>query len=177
VREIAWKAQMRLCARFQSLARKGKRPTVVATAIARELSAFIWAYYADNKIIKSLPEMISKATDPQLKQVFEKHLGETRTDAKRLEDVFRRHGVEPKAIDGIVEEAENVAGEVDNKQVMDAALVAAAQTVEHYEIARHAHLSRGRSSLDAATVPASSSKRWARRNRPMKSLLRLRNLT
>jgi ferritin-like metal-binding protein YciE len=43
-----------------------------------------------------------------------------------------------------------VAGEVDNKQVMDAALVAAAQTVEHYEIARHAHLSRGRSSLDAA---------------------------
>ena len=43
VREIAWKAQMRLCGRFRSLARKGKRPTVVATAIARELSAFIWA--------------------------------------------------------------------------------------------------------------------------------------
>ena len=43
VREIAWKAQMRLCGRFRSLARKGKRPTVVATAIARELAAFIWA--------------------------------------------------------------------------------------------------------------------------------------
>ena len=43
VREIAWKAQMRLCGRFRSLARKGKRPTVVAMAIARELSAFIWA--------------------------------------------------------------------------------------------------------------------------------------
>ena len=43
VREIAWKAQMRLCGRFRSLTRKGKRPTVVATAIARELSAFIWA--------------------------------------------------------------------------------------------------------------------------------------
>ena len=42
-REIAWKAQMRLCARFRSLTRKGKRPNVVATAIARELSAFIWA--------------------------------------------------------------------------------------------------------------------------------------
>ena len=43
VREIAWKAQMRLCGRFRSLTRKGKRPVVVATAIARELSAFIWA--------------------------------------------------------------------------------------------------------------------------------------
>jgi transposase len=43
VREIAWTAQMRLCGRFRSLTRKGKRPTVVATAIARELSAFIWA--------------------------------------------------------------------------------------------------------------------------------------
>ena len=43
VREIAWKAQMRLCGRFRSLTRKGKRPTVVATAIARELASFIWA--------------------------------------------------------------------------------------------------------------------------------------
>jgi len=42
-REIAWKAQMRLCGRFRTLARKGKRPTIVVTAIARELSAFIWA--------------------------------------------------------------------------------------------------------------------------------------
>jgi transposase len=42
-REIAWKAQMRLCGRFRSLARKGKRPPVVATAIARELATFIWA--------------------------------------------------------------------------------------------------------------------------------------
>jgi transposase len=43
VREIAWNAQTRLCARFRSLVRKGKRPTIAATAIARELSAFIWA--------------------------------------------------------------------------------------------------------------------------------------
>jgi ferritin-like metal-binding protein YciE len=141
VREIAWKAQMRLCARFPSLARKGKRPTVVATAIACELSAFIWAYYAENKIIKSLPEMIFQGDRAPAQAGIRKHLGETRTNAKRLEDVFRMHGVEPKAIDrqaidGIVEGAENVAGEVDNKQVMDAALVAAAQTVKHYEIAR-----------------------------------------
>jgi ferritin-like metal-binding protein YciE len=89
--------------------------------------------------------MIAKATDPQLKQAFEKHLGETRTHAKRLEDVFLMHGVEPKAIDcpaidGIVEEAEHVAGKVEDKQVMDAALVTAAQAVEHYEIARYGTL-------------------------------------
>jgi transposase len=41
--EIAWKAQMRLCGRFRTLTRRGKRPTIVVTAIARELSAFIWA--------------------------------------------------------------------------------------------------------------------------------------
>jgi ferritin-like metal-binding protein YciE len=102
-------------------------------------------YYAENKIIKSLPNMIEKATDPQLKQAFERHLGETRNHAKRLEDVFRMHGVEPQsidcpAIDGIVDEADDVAGEVDNKQVMDAALVAAAQAVEHYEISRYGTL-------------------------------------
>jgi ferritin-like metal-binding protein YciE len=102
-------------------------------------------YYAENKIINSLPDMIDKASDPQLKQAFQKHLGETRNHAKRLEDVFRMHGVEPRAvdcpaIDGIVEEAEDVAGEVDNKLVMDAALVAAAQAVEHYEIARYGTL-------------------------------------
>src|SRR5712671_640714 len=51
VREIAWTAQMRLCGRFRSLTRKGKRPTVVATAIARELSAFIWAI--NRKVVES----------------------------------------------------------------------------------------------------------------------------
>ncbi len=102
-------------------------------------------FYAENKIINALPEMISKATDPQLKQAFEKHLGETRTHAKRLEEVFRMLGIKATAIDcpaidGIVNEANDVAGEVGNKQVMDAALVAAAQAVEHYEIARYGTL-------------------------------------
>jgi ferritin-like metal-binding protein YciE len=102
-------------------------------------------YYAENKIINSVPDMIDKVSDPQLKQAFQKHLGETRNHAKRLEDVFRMHGVQPRAIDcpaidGIVEEAEDVAGEVDNKLVVDAALVAAAQAVEHYEIARYGTL-------------------------------------
>ena len=70
-------------------------------------------YYAENQIVKSLPDMIEKATDPQLKQGFQLHLRETENHVKRLEQVFRLHGVEPKgvdcpAIDGIIEEAEDV---------------------------------------------------------------------
>jgi ferritin-like metal-binding protein YciE len=89
--------------------------------------------------------MIEKATDPQLKQGFQSHLRETQNQVKRLEQVFRLHGQEPKgvdcpAIDGIIEEAEDVAGEVEDKAVLDAALIAAAQAVEHYEISRYGSL-------------------------------------
>jgi ferritin-like metal-binding protein YciE len=89
--------------------------------------------------------MIEKASDAQLKQGFEAHLGETKNHVKRLEQVFDMHGVQAKgvdcpAIDGILEEADEIAGEVDDKQVLDAALVAAAQAVEHYEITRYGTL-------------------------------------
>ncbi|WAC28147.1 ferritin-like domain-containing protein [Ancylobacter sp. SL191] len=102
-------------------------------------------YYAENKIVKSLPKMIDKATDPQLKADFTGHLTETKNHIVRLEEVFRLHGVEAKsvtcpAIDGIIDEAEEVAGEVADKQVLDAALVAAAQAVEHYEMTRYGTL-------------------------------------
>ena len=102
-------------------------------------------YYAENQIVKSLPEMIEKASDPQLKQNFQAHLGETKNHVMRVEQVFRLHGKEPKmvdcpAIDGIIDEAEDVAGEVENKSVLDAALIAAAQAVEHYEITRYGTL-------------------------------------
>jgi ferritin-like metal-binding protein YciE len=102
-------------------------------------------YYAENQIVKALPDMIEKATDPQLKQGFQSHLAETKNQVKRLEEVFKMHGVEISgvdcpAIDGIIEEANDVAGEVDDKQVLDAALIGAAQAVEHYEIARYGTL-------------------------------------
>ena len=102
-------------------------------------------YYAEKQIEKALPEMIEKATEPTLKQAFQAHLGETRNHVKRVEQVFKMHGVEAKgvdcpAIDGIVEEAEDVAGEVDDKMVLDAALIAAAQAVEHYEMTRYGTL-------------------------------------
>ena len=102
-------------------------------------------YYAENQIVKSLPDMIEKATDPQLKQGLQSHLRETENHVKRLEQAFRIlgkdvKGVDCPAIDGIIEEAEDVAGEVDDKNVLDAALIAAAQAVEHYEITRYGSL-------------------------------------
>jgi len=102
-------------------------------------------YYAEKQIVQALPEMIEKAKDPALKQGFEAHLGETKNHVKRLEQVFKMHGVEAKgvecpAIDGIIEEADEIAGEVDDTNVLDAALIAAAQAVEHYEITRYGTL-------------------------------------
>src|SRR5690349_20477862 len=84
-------------------------------------------YYAEKQIVQALPEMIEKAKDPGLKQVFKMHGVEAK-------------GVECPAIHGIIEEADEIAGEVDDTKVLDAALIAAAQAVEHYEITRYGTL-------------------------------------
>ena len=102
-------------------------------------------YYAEQQITKALPKMIEKATDPQLRQGFQTHLAETRNQISRLEQVFRMHGQEAKAVkceamDGILKEANEVIGEVSDNEVLDAALASSAQTVEHYEIARYGTL-------------------------------------
>lgn len=102
-------------------------------------------YYAEQQITKSLPTMIEKATDPALKQGFETHLQETEGQIARLERVFGMIGEEPKgatcpAIDGIIKEANHVAGDIADKAVLDAALIASAQAVEHYEITRYGTL-------------------------------------
>lgn len=102
-------------------------------------------YYAEQQIVKSLPTMIDKASNNQLKTAFKSHLEESKGHVKRLEEVFRMHGAQAKgvncpAIDGIIEEAEEIAGEVEDQSVLDAALLAAAQAVEHYEISRYGTL-------------------------------------
>jgi ferritin-like metal-binding protein YciE len=102
-------------------------------------------YYAENQIVKSLPEMIEKATNRDLSAAFKMHLEETQTHVSRLEQVFKMHNADPKgvdcpAIDGIIEEAEEIAGDIADKDVLDAALIAAAQAVEHYEITRYGTL-------------------------------------
>lgn len=102
-------------------------------------------YYAEKQIVKALPDMIGKATNRELTAAFKSHLEETEAQVSRLEQAFELLGEAPKgtscpAIDGIINEANEVAGEVDDKAVLDAALLAAAQAVEHYEITRYGTL-------------------------------------
>jgi ferritin-like metal-binding protein YciE len=102
-------------------------------------------YYAEQQIVKALPEMVKKATDPQLKEGFKMHLRESEAHVKRLEQTFQKldvkaKGVDCPAIDGIMKETNEVAGEVSDKSVLDAALIAAAQAVEHYEMTRYGTL-------------------------------------
>ena len=102
-------------------------------------------YYAENKIEKSLPDMIEKASDRELKKGFQAHLKQTRGHIKRLDQAFKKLKQEPKgtqcpAIDGIIDEANDIAGDVDDKMVLNAALIGAAQAVEHYEITRYGTL-------------------------------------
>ena len=102
-------------------------------------------YYAENQIVKSLPKLVDKATNRDLTKGLNDHLEETKKQVARLEQVFKLLGQEPKgvrcpAIDGLIAEADDVAGEVADKQILDAAIVGAAQSVEHYEIARYGTL-------------------------------------
>jgi ferritin-like metal-binding protein YciE len=102
-------------------------------------------YYAEKQITKALPKMIAKAVSPELKRAFQTHLTETEGQVRRLEEVFRMHGQQPKgvtceAIDGIIAEAESVMGNVADQDVLDAAMIAAAQAVEHYEVSRYGTL-------------------------------------
>lgn len=102
-------------------------------------------YYAENCIVKALPDLVEKATNRDLAKGLRDHLEETKAQVGRLEQVFKKLGCQPQgarcpAIDGLISEADDVAGEVADKQVLDAAIVAAAQAVEHYEIARYGTL-------------------------------------
>jgi ferritin-like metal-binding protein YciE len=102
-------------------------------------------YYAEQQITKALPKMIAKVTDPQLKEAFQSHLGETKNHVSRVEQVFEMHGESPKAvncpaIDGIISEANEIMGDASDPEVLDAAALAAAQAVEHYEITRYGTL-------------------------------------
>jgi ferritin-like metal-binding protein YciE len=116
-------------------------------------------YYAENQITKALPKMIDKATDTKLKQGFDKHLSETQTQIKRLEKIFDMINEKVKAatcpaIDGIIKEANEVAGEIADKAVLDAALIASAQAVEHYEITRYGTLVTWAHQIGRADVAA-----------------------
>ena len=102
-------------------------------------------YYAEKQILKALPDMVERTTNRDLTAAFQNHLAETEKHVRRLEQAFDLIGASPKgttcpAIDGIIKEANAIAGEVAEKKVLDAALIAAAQAVEHYEITRYGTL-------------------------------------
>ena len=102
-------------------------------------------YFAENAILKALPEMAAAAQSEELKGAFGVHLNETKEQVKRLEQVFliigeKPSGVECKAIQGIIEEGQEILKEFKGGEALDAGLIAAAQAVEHYEITRYGTL-------------------------------------
>jgi ferritin-like metal-binding protein YciE len=110
-------------------------------------------YYAEKKIVKALPKMVKKTDSPELAKAFESHLTETEGQIQRLDQVFEMCGEKPKAtkcpaIDGILEEAEELMSEIKDPDTRDAAMIAAAQAVEHYEISRYGTLVSWSEQLD-----------------------------
>ncbi len=101
--------------------------------------------YAEKKLVQTLPKMAKKAMSPSLKEAIEHHLGETKNHVMRLEEVFATMDRKPasrkcEAVEGLVKEAEELLGGIDDAPTLDAAIISTAQTVEHYEIARYGTL-------------------------------------
>ena len=102
-------------------------------------------YFAEKKILSTLPKMAKAAQSPELKAAFEKHHGETQEHVARLEGIFEILGMKPQAktcaaIMGITEEGAEIIEEYKGSPALDAGLLAAAQAVEHYEISRYGTL-------------------------------------
>jgi ferritin-like metal-binding protein YciE len=102
-------------------------------------------YYAENQIVKSLPKMIETAPHGELKRGLQQHLRETQDQVRRLEQVFKLHAQDARgdkcpAIDGIIQEGDDLMGNVDDQDTLGAGIIAAAQAVEHYEITRYGAL-------------------------------------
>lgn len=102
-------------------------------------------YYAEKKLVDALPKMQAAAQDTDLATAFEAHCEETKNHVNRLEHVFELLGKKPstetcEAMKGLIEEAEDLKAQFEGEEALDAALIAAAQKVEHYEIATYGTL-------------------------------------
>lgn len=102
-------------------------------------------YYAEKKLVKTLPKLAKKAGSPQLKEAIQSHLTETESHVSRLEDVFaamdkKLTAKRCEALEGLVKETDEVMAEIEDERTLDAAIISSAQTVEHYEIARYGTL-------------------------------------
>ncbi|MFL5193740.1 MAG: ferritin-like domain-containing protein [Microvirga sp.] len=97
------------------------------------------------QLVEALPKMADMASHPELKQAIQTHLEETRWQQSQLDEILRRHGVDPRehvdqAMQAMLKEAEKWAGMVPDQDLRDAGLIASAQRVEHYEIAVYGSL-------------------------------------
>lgn len=97
-------------------------------------------YNAENQLVKALPKMAKAATDPELQRAFQNHLSETINQVNRIEQICANLEIAPKgkkckAMEGLIQEGTEAIVEYNDDNVRDAALIAAAQRVEHYEIA------------------------------------------
>jgi ferritin-like metal-binding protein YciE len=102
-------------------------------------------YHAEKQVLKALPKMAKNSESSELKDAFETHLKETEGQVDRLEKVFdllgkRAQGKVCAAMEGLVEEGKEAMDEIEDPEVLDAALLAGAQAVEHYEISRYGTL-------------------------------------
>ena len=114
-------------------------------------------YYAERKILTALPKMARGAQDPELKEAFQLHREQTEGHVERLGRVFETIGKTPRgktcpAIDGILEEGEEILEDYKGTPALDAGLLAAAQAVEHYEMARYGTLHRWAQVMGRADV-------------------------
>lgn len=117
-------------------------------------------YYAERKILKTLPKMARAAQSPELRAAIEKHRDQTEGQIERLQQVFeilgkRAQGKTCDAIEGIVAEGEDIIEEYADTKALDAGLISSAQAVEHYEITRYGTLKRWAETLgmrDAARL-------------------------
>ena len=117
-------------------------------------------YSAEKQLLEALPKMAKKAQDPKLKQAFESHLSETEEQKARLEKVCEILGISPgrtkcKAMEGLIEEGEDMIDENAEPEVKDAGLIASAQRIEHYEISGYgtaAHYAERLGKTDAAKL-------------------------
>jgi ferritin-like metal-binding protein YciE len=99
-------------------------------------------YSAEKQLVEALPDIADAASSKELKDAISKHLGETRGHVKRLEEVFQAIGVQPESehcdwMEGLISEGSEVAEAKGDRDARDAALIGAAQRVEHYEIAAY----------------------------------------
>ena len=102
-------------------------------------------YHAEKQVVRAMPKMAKSVESDELRQAFETHQQETIQQVQRLEQVFEMAGKKPRAetcpaIQGLVEEAKEVMDGAEDPDVLDAGILAAAQAIEHYEIARYGTL-------------------------------------